>query len=150
MRLLLPLLLMWLIVVFLGWTLHTISMAAFLLNVTSSVRRQEGHLACKKSGGVLVWLSVWSEVQTCIWPSWCHRTVSCCSKIQIGFTFLVLDYPGSPGQNAVKRCVCVCVTGCSCTQYKLFSLATHWGTSTLQAGICHTNNASMEELKPGR
>ena len=32
--------------------------------------RQEGHPACKKhSGGLLVWLSVWSEVQTCIWPS---------------------------------------------------------------------------------
>jgi len=32
--------------------------------------RQEGHPACKKqSGGVLVWLSVWSEVQTCMWPS---------------------------------------------------------------------------------
>jgi len=32
--------------------------------------RQEGHLACKKlSGGVLAWLSVWSKVQTCIWPS---------------------------------------------------------------------------------
>jgi len=32
------------------------------------VGRQEGHLACKKlSGGVLA--SVWSEVQTCIWPS---------------------------------------------------------------------------------
>jgi len=31
---------------------------------------QEGHLACKKlSGEVLAWLSVWSEVQTCIWPS---------------------------------------------------------------------------------
>ena len=31
---------------------------------------QEGHLACKKlSGGMLAWLSVWSEVQTCIWPS---------------------------------------------------------------------------------
>jgi len=28
---------------------------------------------CKKlSDGVLAWLSVWSEVQTCIWPSWCH------------------------------------------------------------------------------
>ena len=26
----------------------------------------------KLSGGVLAWLSVWSEVQTCIWPSWCH------------------------------------------------------------------------------
>ena len=23
-------------------------------------------------GGVLAWLSVWSEVQTCICPSWCH------------------------------------------------------------------------------
>jgi len=36
--------------------------------------------------------------------------VSCFSKIQIGFTFLVLAHPGSPGQRAVKRvCVCVCV-----------------------------------------
>ena len=26
----------------------------------------------KLSGGVLSWLSVWSEVQTCIWPSWCR------------------------------------------------------------------------------
>ena len=34
------------------------------------VGRQEGHTVCKKqSGGVLVWLSVWSEVQTCTWPS---------------------------------------------------------------------------------
>jgi len=31
---------------------------------------QEGHPACKKlSGEVLAWLSVWSKVQTCIWPS---------------------------------------------------------------------------------
>ena len=35
-------------------------------------------------------------------------TVSCFSKIQIGFTFLVLAYPGSPRQRAVKW-VCVCV-----------------------------------------
>ena len=39
--------------------------------------------------------------------------VSCFSKIQIGFTFLVLAHPGSPGQRAVKRlCVCVCVLLC--------------------------------------
>jgi len=38
--------------------------------LTLLVGRQEGHPACKKlSGGVLPWLSVWSEVQTCIWPS---------------------------------------------------------------------------------
>ena len=35
-------------------------------------------------------------------------TVSCISKIQIGFTFLVPANPGSPGKRAVKR-VCVCV-----------------------------------------
>ena len=37
-------------------------------------------------------------------------TVSCFSKVQIGFIFLVPAHPGSPGQRAVKRvCVCVCV-----------------------------------------
>ena len=37
--------------------------------LTLLVGWQEGHPACKKlSGGVLAWLSVWSEVQTCIWP----------------------------------------------------------------------------------
>ena len=35
-------------------------------------------------------------------------TISCFSKIQIGFTFLVPVHPGSPGQRAVKR-MCVCV-----------------------------------------
>ena len=36
-------------------------------------------------------------------------TVSCFTKIQIGFTFLVLAHPGSTGQRAIKRvCVCVC------------------------------------------
>jgi len=34
-------------------------------------------------------------------------TVSCFCKIQIGFTFLVPAYPGSPGKRAAKR-VCVC------------------------------------------
>jgi len=38
--------------------------------VTLLVGQQEGHRACKKlSGGVLASLSVWSKVQTCIWPS---------------------------------------------------------------------------------
>ena len=35
-------------------------------------------------------------------------TVSCFSKIQIGFTFLVPAHLGIPGKRAVKR-VCVCV-----------------------------------------
>ena len=40
-------------------------------------------------------------------------TVSCFSKIQTGFTFLVPFYPGSPGKRSVKWvCVCVCVRAC--------------------------------------
>jgi len=34
--------------------------------------------------------------------------VSCFSKIQIGFAFLVPSHPGSPGKRAIKW-VCVCV-----------------------------------------
>jgi len=77
------------------------------------VGEQEGHPACKKlSGGVLAWLSVWSEVQTCIKLHMAQLmplplTVSCFSKIQIGF-HLVLAHLGSPGKRVVKR-VCVCV-----------------------------------------
>jgi len=38
--------------------------------LTVLVGWQEGHPACKKlSGGVLAWLSVWNEMQTCIRPS---------------------------------------------------------------------------------
>ena len=38
--------------------------------LTLLVGWQEGHPACKKlSGEVLVWLSVWSEVQTCTCPA---------------------------------------------------------------------------------
>jgi len=39
-------------------------------------------------------------------------TVSCFTKIQIGFTFLVPADLGSPRKRAVKRvCVCVCIPG---------------------------------------
>ena len=38
-------------------------------------------------------------------------SVSCFTKIQTGFTFLVPAHPGSPGKRAVKR-VCVCVGVC--------------------------------------
>ena len=50
------------------------------------------------------------------------HTVSCFSKIQIGFTFLVAAHPGSPGKRAVKR-VCVCVFVVEFIgQYKWFGL----------------------------
>ena len=47
-------------------------------------------------------------------------TVSCFSKIQIGFTFLVLAHLGSPGKGPFNGCVCVyvCVRACvHCASY---------------------------------
>jgi len=72
------------------------------------VGQQEGQSACKKlSGGVLERGADLHMVQLMT----LSLTVSCFSKIQIGFTLSVPAHLGSPRQRAVKRvCVCVCVT----------------------------------------
>ena len=73
------------------------------------VGQQEGHPACKKTewwgAGVVICLERGADLHTAqLMPL--PLTVSCSSKIQIGFTFLVPAQPGSPGKRAVKR-VCV-------------------------------------------
>ena len=81
--------------------------------LTLLVGRQEGHPACKKTerwgAGVVICLERGADLhmaQRLPLP----LTVSCFSKIQIGFTFLVPAHPGSTGQRAIKQvCVCVCV-----------------------------------------
>ena len=51
------------------YKLHLLTCRAFSA-LTLLVGQQKGHPACKKlSDGLLAWLSVWSQVQTCIWPS---------------------------------------------------------------------------------
>jgi len=94
--------------------------------LTQMVGRQEGHPAYKKlSGGVLAWfcLKQGADLHMDQWIP-LPLTVSCFSKIQIGFTFLVLARPGSPGQRAVKRvCVCVCVQHLIMMQTSLASVS---------------------------
>ena len=77
--------------------------------LTLLVGRQEGHPACKKLSGMVICLERVADLHTAqLMPL--PLTVSCSSKIQIGFTFLVPAYLGSPGKSADKRvCVCVCV-----------------------------------------
>ena len=75
------------------------------------VGRQEGHLVCKKTerwgAGIVICLERGADLHMArLLPL--PLTVSCFSKIQIGFTFLVPAHPGSPRKRAVKR-VCVCV-----------------------------------------
>jgi len=108
------------------WNMHCTHYGSFvdaLCHIPSVLWRcwlggRKGIEACKKlSGGVLAWLSVWSEMQTCIWPSWCHcHSLSLASvKSRLVFTFLVWAHPGSREQRAVKRvCVCVCLCVCVC------------------------------------
>ena len=88
------------------------------------VGRQEGHPACKKQrwgAGVVICLEQGADLHMAqLMPL--PLTVSCFSKIQIGFAFLVPAHTGSPGQRAVKQ-VCVCLTGavldCACLPAEL-------------------------------
>ena len=87
-------------------TLQYTSFSALML----LVGRQEGHPACKKTerwgAGMITCLERGADLHMAqLVPL--PLTVSCFSKIQIGFIFLVLAHPGSPGQRAAKR-VCVC------------------------------------------
>jgi len=128
------------------------------------VGRQEGHPACKKlSGRVLAWLSVWSKVQTCIWPSGCHcHSLSLASvKSRLVFPFWYRLTWG-PGQRAVKLvcvcvracvrvCVCVCVCVCLCALFAvesklsehLFSLCSIFRVFTL---FCITEQIAFSAL----
>ena len=62
----------------------------------------------KLSGEVVAWLSVWSEVQICIWPSWCHchslSLASVKSRLVLPFRYwltqVVLD------KGPLNGCVC--------------------------------------------
>jgi len=89
--------------------------------LTLLVGSQEGHPACKKrSGSVLVWLSVWNKVETCIWPSGfhCHSLslASVKSRLVLPFWYRLTRIPD---KGPLNGCVCVCVCGAcrqTCTQ----------------------------------
>jgi len=79
--------------------------------LTLLVGWQEGHPACKKTewwgAGMVVCLEQDADLHMAqLMPL--PLTVSCFSKIRIGFTFLVPARLGSPGKRAVRR---VCVSG---------------------------------------
>ena len=81
--------------------------------LTLLVGQQEGHPACKiLSGGVLAWLSVWSTVQTCIRPSWCHchslSLASVKSRLVLPFWYRLTWVV--PDKGPFNGCVCVCLS----------------------------------------
>ena len=78
---------------------------------------RKGIRPIKKSGGVLAWLSVWSDVQTCIWPSWCYchslSLASVKSRLVLPFWYrLTWVVPEKGLLSGVCVCVCVLVGWC--------------------------------------
>jgi len=70
------------------------------------VGRREGHPACKKlSGGVLAWLSVWSEVQTCICH--CHSLSLASVKSRLVLLFRYRLTWVVPEKGPLNRRVCI-------------------------------------------
>ena len=99
-----------------NWNVMCLSLLWFAFSaLTLLVGWQEGHPACKKlSGGVLAWLSAWSEVQTCIWPSWCHCHSHSLSLASVKSSWFYLSGTGSPVYSQKKgRKTGVCVTSYS-------------------------------------
>ena len=76
----------------------------------------------KLSGGVLAWLSVWSKVQTCVWPSWCHchslSLASVKSRLVLRFWYRLIWVV--PDKGPLNGCVCVCVN-CTVVYVRLFA-----------------------------
>jgi len=75
------------------------------------VGRQEGHPACKKTewrgAGMVICLELSADLDMAqLMPL--LLTVSCFSKIKIGFTFLVPAHLGSPRKRAVKHVFVCC------------------------------------------
>ena len=91
--------------------------------LTLLVGRRKGIRPVKiLSGGVLAWLSVWSEVQTCIWPSWCHchslSHASVKSRLVLPFWYRLTQVV--PDKGPLNGCVCVCVCVCVCPKSVFF------------------------------
>ena len=61
-------------------------------------------------------------------------TVSSFSKIQIGFTFLVLARPGSPGKRAIKR-ACVCTVRVKCLCLTVIQCCSCWHGAVCVCGL---------------
>jgi len=82
----------------------------YINSLTLLVGQQEGHQACKKTewwgAGMVICLELSADLHMAqLMPL--LLTVSCFSKIQIGFTFLVPAHPGSPRKGPLNVCVCV-------------------------------------------
>jgi len=115
--------------------------------LTLLVGRQEGHPVCKKlSGGVLAWLSVCSDVQTCIRPSWCHchslSLASVKSRLVLPFWYRLTWVV--PEKGPLNVCVCYVsryIVSAMCWfhfEKKILSMIKGWGGVSFASATSHS------------
>ena len=79
----------------------------------------------------------WSEVQTCIWPSWCHchslSLASVKSRLVLPFWYPLTRVV--PDKEPLNGCVCVCVSLFSTTGH--FHFTCIYSATTTQYYYCH-------------
>jgi len=117
--------------------------------LTLLVGWQEGHLACKKlSGGVLAWLYVWCEVQTCIWPNGfhCHSLSVAPVKSRLVLPFWYWLSQVVPDRGPLNGCACVCY--CT-TELAVASFEVYYGLLSRKLGFesCLAPNLFQRSVK---
>ena len=92
---------------------------------------------------MLAWLSVWNEVQTCMWPSWCHghslSLASVKSRLVLPFWCRLTWVVPEIGPLSGCVCVCVCVENLPVKQcWKWFTIcfAHEWCAVYLTHPVC--------------
>jgi len=79
----------------------------------------------------LVWLSVWNDVQTCMWPSWCHchslSLASVKSRLVLPLWYRLTWVVPDKGPLNGCVCVCVCARADQKKRFRAHNLAAVWG-----------------------
>jgi len=85
---------------------------------------------------VLAWLSVWSELQTCIWPSGfhCHSLSLASVKSALVLPFWYRLTRVVPDKGPLNGCVCVCV--CVITGYGDMAVSNAIGSNVFDILLC--------------
>ena len=97
---------------------------------------------------MLVWLSAWSEMQTCIWLTSCH-----CHSLSLALVKSKLDLPCwyrlirvIPEKGPLNGCVCVCV--CVCKTYFVSHMRTDWLWTFDRLPKCNQIRKTNKDFSP--
>ena len=114
--------------IFISWTSCVVVYTQWTCYIITTVANRTQELCCcatstwiswnSTADPFIMWLSVWSKVLTCIWPSWCHchslSLASVKSRLVLPFWYRLTCV--IPEKEPLNGCVCGCV--CFVCQYQ--------------------------------